>query len=185
MLSVGSAFINPAPQHFLLFGGQFPMRINWRHYLRLVVTDDPLPGGARGGVADDDGGVPAAVGRGGIRDVESQLSFARRLVEPMASEAILRQDWSHVPVVVDLRLSRRWGGQQGDEQERNQPGQPPMKSAVAPNKRNWHSSTIINAACLERPSRRRENVLMFRYAMSSIDRTGFHHISRQMVEPMI
>ena len=63
-----------------------------RHPLVVVIGGDPLPGERALQVSRCDHVLALALGEGLVLQIEAKLSLARRLVGPVALEAMLRQD---------------------------------------------------------------------------------------------
>jgi hypothetical protein len=72
-----------------------------RHPVVVIIGGDPLPGERALQVSRCDHVLALASGEGVVLQIEAKLSLAHRLVRPVASEAMLRQDRADLPQEAD------------------------------------------------------------------------------------
>ena len=119
VLVPGGALLDPAGEDFDLFRGERLVRDLGRHPPERVGVRDALDQETRRGVAGNDRWIARPVAAPGGRPraeravpgVEPQVGLARRLVGPVAGEAVVGEDRPDVALEVDR--GRRLGGRGG------------------------------------------------------------------------
>lgn len=107
MVLVLGSFFDPEAEGLFFFFGETIGGIEWRHVVVSVRGEDA--GNELGfvGLAWDDG----VEFSGPFEGVEAEIGLAFFFVEPVAEEAIVREDGANVPVVADFLRRREKRGE--------------------------------------------------------------------------
>jgi hypothetical protein len=101
VLRILRALGNPRLDLLFLLGGEARVLLRRRHHLLFIGADDARPHIAVRRIAGLDADEAVALGVGGLRDIEAELSLAPFLIEAVARETVFGEDRFDVAAVVD------------------------------------------------------------------------------------